>query len=1409
MRLKSLFRLLWILVMIFMFSGQLLATEASELLDFKIPSSWGVIRDSFDAGTDKIVINIQDAHANLEAQENIAKILDRLVSQYNLELVALEGASGKIDATVLSAFPDNALKKDVSAYFLQEGKISGAEYLAVNSDYDFKLYGVEDFDLYLDNLEAFHNAQDFKKEAAQYIATIGRSLDSLKPYIYNEGLTEIDELKKGRSTAKISFSQYVVGLADMLREYSLSVEAYPAFFELQKVVKLEGKVDFVKADEDRAKLITALTEGINTKEDLVELVDKSLQFKKGTLTASVYANFLKDMAFKIRLNLAPYEEFCTYADYISSYEKVPNDQLFAEIKSVETALRDQVYTDDTQKELDKLYTHLGILDKLVSLTMLTEDIDYFFEYQEEINTDTFSQFVEEQAEELAVMVVLPADISYLDVYLPIWTKFYDLAHERDISLIENTLSKMDSDDMNFAALITGGFHTEKLAKILKEKNISYLVLTPRISQHDTTPYLELMGGKQSILDDFVEQMQSTLQTMSNLMETDGSMSTETQQMVKDKSDSFKSAVIITSFGRFAAQRASEGMTNIEAVKEEFKETFTQNVDTDLKGLVKKVIDNENLTVKLTPGSVQGIATVGLNNNKNASLVFSYTKESGASGQQFAVLDKEPVIIPVATGAAIALAEGIGMDLMNASPKAVIQALVESGVSGKEVRAQTYAAISKTIIKLSSQTGITTAEVKAELQNTMTETALPVDKQEQLVNVLTNFVVGVEEAKTPSAKINMLQAVIDIAPVATRIGEAVSVDLGLTDTKSVDVITQGATQISKTPQQKKNIVANMAKTLNIEVAILNTAIDSAIMPAVTAESPAVIRTAKSVVAKLDLFTAQVETVKTSLAQISINPEAKAQIITDLAEALNFDAGTNLSITQVTNAIDTAIIGETVTVNAGEIKTAFVQQGMDAGLAADLADVVKAELGINANIETIDALADIVLEKTQIDVTAAGIDENTLKSQFTQGLSTVVVTAAAIQPANVSISKVADVADTGAQQQAEAIVAQISPEQVVAIRGLVELQQPDMKDKAIEVTGGDVLVSEIKGALENVGINAENTIMTISLGNYSDGVKVNVTHIGKTSFVSISSVNKSTEKVVKNKSSSLLSKIVASVGDDLQINSDWSKISSSMAEYLTSTNAERLTDSGLPITVADNNREKIGKKNVLAIDMRYLATVEKLEDGKGVTLKLSAVGSEAIFEAITKKIDIIAYIPEEMMGEQGKTMDTHDLVRGLEELGIPMEHFSLVVDKKIAQHVSGVETVSLETVKAVAEKKHGANNVRMHFAVQDNPDDVAILQKMEGVTYTVFKAKLEPTEVRVMDYDMPKMLTSMILGKSQELTQEDKEAAVGVILASINVDWSKADLKTFSETGLESLNETTNKTEYLDKKYELVVAFGTEA
>jgi hypothetical protein len=82
------------------------------LFKLQVPKELGRIEDSFKGTSDYAIILIQDAHAIPEAQRNIHKLIEFFQEKVGISLVALEGASGALDATFLKSFPDQELLRE-------------------------------------------------------------------------------------------------------------------------------------------------------------------------------------------------------------------------------------------------------------------------------------------------------------------------------------------------------------------------------------------------------------------------------------------------------------------------------------------------------------------------------------------------------------------------------------------------------------------------------------------------------------------------------------------------------------------------------------------------------------------------------------------------------------------------------------------------------------------------------------------------------------------------------------------------------------------------------------------------------------------------------------------------------------------------------------------------------------------------------------------------------------------------------------------------------------------------------------------------------------------------------------------------------------------------------------------------
>ncbi|MCK4463622.1 MAG: hypothetical protein KAU58_04860, partial [Candidatus Omnitrophica bacterium] len=160
----------------------------TRLNGIRIPYDAGQAQDVFSNGTDEVIINIQDAHASLTAQKSIVKILQNLASNYDLNLIALEGAEGPVDISLLKTFPDSAIRKETAEYLMQKGKMSAGELFSVVSEKPIKLYGVENNSLYRANIEALKRVMQSKMECIESIKGLLSTLEALGPKVYSKDL---------------------------------------------------------------------------------------------------------------------------------------------------------------------------------------------------------------------------------------------------------------------------------------------------------------------------------------------------------------------------------------------------------------------------------------------------------------------------------------------------------------------------------------------------------------------------------------------------------------------------------------------------------------------------------------------------------------------------------------------------------------------------------------------------------------------------------------------------------------------------------------------------------------------------------------------------------------------------------------------------------------------------------------------------------------------------------------------------------------------------------------------------------------------------------------------------------------------------------------------------------------------
>ena len=477
--------------------------------DISVPKDIGSVKSRYSGKDSKTVIHLQDAHCNYEAQQNISKILEHLIKNYNINFVAVEGADGVVDTSWFRAFPDAEIRKEVADYFMKKGEITGAEFLSITSDQSFTIYGAEDRKYYVDNLNSFLESYPYKEEFQKYYGSIKIVLQRLKKYVYNNELLELDKNTILHKEKEIKFADYVTYLNDLSKTKKINLDNYANFKTLTETLRYEKDIDFDAVNKERASLIDELS-GKLTKEQLSELVNESVAFKVGKVEGNEFYSYLAKLAKENSISIAKnYNNLARYIMYARIYSRIDNEKLFDEIDILVTSLKETMFTNDDQRELDRLWRDVVIMIGFMNIELTNKEYEYFKENKEAFKPEEFINFISKNSSKFGLSYDIESTPPELSYVFPKLVDFYEIAMKRDDIIVKNMFKGMNGKDANTAVLITGGFHTKGISSILEQKDISYVVISPSITKEVDSPYLSVLTGQKTPFEELLVETEKT------------------------------------------------------------------------------------------------------------------------------------------------------------------------------------------------------------------------------------------------------------------------------------------------------------------------------------------------------------------------------------------------------------------------------------------------------------------------------------------------------------------------------------------------------------------------------------------------------------------------------------------------------------------------------------------------------------------------------------------------------------------------------------------------------------------------------------------------------------------------------------------------------------------------------------
>lgn len=453
-----------------------------------LSSNTGIITNHFENTQSPITIFlIEDIHCNFEAQLKISKIVAELSKRCGASLVFAEGAKGSVQTDLFGTFPDQKVRERVSRKFLKKGFLTGPEYLAIAhfDDLPLKIYGIEDEKLYLENDMAFKKVYKRRESTKRFIKKLSSLIETLKQKYFSQELLVLDQSVQNYQNGKITLMDYL----HQLDEIGLDPQKYPHLALLLKTLGSQDKASNLRLEKEQEQFLNQLSHVLN-QEDMRGLIKMNLMMKLNKITPQEYFQFLRSVV----------PEHCVDEFHRSfphcfqffdgmSLQTEKHEILTSELETAGASLLAGLARTDEEKTVLQFSENLNLLSRIFTLTLSREEVE---KYGEGVNlADYFSQvksFLRKAGIPDSMNDLSPRFIESLKQVVQSGKDFYSAALKREKAFVENTLQKIREEKIQKVILITGGFHSEAMFRLFKDRGISCVTIVP-ILHNRVDPHL--------------------------------------------------------------------------------------------------------------------------------------------------------------------------------------------------------------------------------------------------------------------------------------------------------------------------------------------------------------------------------------------------------------------------------------------------------------------------------------------------------------------------------------------------------------------------------------------------------------------------------------------------------------------------------------------------------------------------------------------------------------------------------------------------------------------------------------------------------------------------------------------------------------------------------------------------------
>jgi hypothetical protein len=397
---------------------------------------------------------------------------------------------------------------------MREGKLSGGEYYAVKNSKEGMLYGLEEEEKHKENIKRLGYILDNQGRYKEVLKKIERQIKYLVDKYSNKNSRRFNDQVKRYRENKIKADRFYVLLNKHIEKINGKPKKYSnilpinkeEYGNISKYEELLGKEIRIKEKEVREELEGLLKE---VKELVPYYVYKKLMEKTDNgKEVSSLCIYLRHICKRYSIDMARYENLEVFIKSNEIGMQINPIELVKEERELIEKVREAYERGQEEQEIGFIEDFYGYFIEYIGNKIMYGDCGYV--------VDNVGKF-----KELYSKYVVVNEVESVDKDLKILEEYYKLNNERNEIFMKNIAKVMEAEpeemedkkreegivvkgvdrkeivkeedriDNNIVEeclgrakeiviVITGGYHSEGMSKILESKGISNIVITPSV-----------------------------------------------------------------------------------------------------------------------------------------------------------------------------------------------------------------------------------------------------------------------------------------------------------------------------------------------------------------------------------------------------------------------------------------------------------------------------------------------------------------------------------------------------------------------------------------------------------------------------------------------------------------------------------------------------------------------------------------------------------------------------------------------------------------------------------------------------------------------------------------------------------------------------------------------------------------